>query len=192
MNNRNKLICPGIGLLFRAVMLAFVITSHFTAQANGTSYGNTLINYPLTLDAQKDYKGPDVIICSFITRKHSPGYTSISCNTLVDKDSRRIHLGCNRTNEIRFPSISTHSAKAMEKFFRNLLLTDGELVLVNRPLADLHNEPIHAQTVQLNDDPPPNFLFLISGNAGYDPVHTGVERTDLEFVCKTSRDLFFI
>jgi hypothetical protein len=157
----------------------------------------TLTYYQPQLDSWTDYKKLTARLAfSLVPKKGKEvlGVASVSCNTLVDKDSRTVYLKDIQIVDVRFPSLSGDSVTLMGNLFKKLAPGDPEVISLDRLMADLKSTQQAQKGVQLNNDPPPIFysskpavLLMVDK----DPVLAPIEKLNVEFVVNTNWNLFF-
>jgi hypothetical protein len=159
--------------------------------------GAQLIYYQPQVDEWKDYKELFARVAFSLTPKGGKevlGVASMQAGTIVDKDTRTVFFRDVEVSSVRFPSLDQASVPAMEQLFNQLIPKEGEPISVNRVMADLQQGKVESQAVPLKNDPPqifysakPAILLMVQG----DPVLAPIQKTGLEFVVNTNRDLFF-
>jgi hypothetical protein len=156
-----------------------------------------LIYYQPQVEEWKDYKNLTALVAFSLTPKNGKevmGVATLSCETLVDKESRMVYLRDVRIPDIRFPSLSADSSKLMGDVFRKLMPTESEPIALDRLMADIKESKKDEKGVDVVNDPPPIFysnspaiLLMVEG----EPVLSPIEKLDVEFVVNTNWDLFY-
>ncbi|MDF2191589.1 hypothetical protein [Paraflavitalea sp. CAU 1676] len=158
--------------------------------------GATLTYYQPQVESWSNYKNMEGRMAFALQPKSGQpimGVASVTCNTIVDKDTRTAYLRDVTYTDVRFPSLQGDSVQLMGNLFRQLAPTGGDPVAVDRLLADMHQHEPQAQGVALNNEPPtifysagPAILLMVEG----EPVYAPIEKTGLQFVVNTNWDLF--
>lgn len=162
-----------------------------------TKDGAVLVYYQPQVDEWKNYKELSGDLAFSLTPKGGKqvlGVASFHASTIVDKDTRTVYFRDVSFPSIRLQAADPNSAPSLESLVKDLLPHSGEPISVDRILADLNENKVQAQAVEVKNDPPPIFyattpaiLLIVNGK----PVLAPVEKTNLEFVVNTNWDLFF-
>jgi hypothetical protein len=159
--------------------------------------GAVLVYYQPQIDEWEDYKELTGRMAFSLTPsggKAILGVADLKAGTMVDKESHTVFFRDITVTSVRFPSLQPDAVPSAEQLFRSLIPTSGEPISVERIMADLEHSKVQAKPVDVRNDPPqifysasPAILLMVQGQ----PVLAPIEKTDLEFVVNTNRDLFF-
>lgn len=158
--------------------------------------GGKLVYYQPQLEEWKDFSLLKGKIAFSLTKDERQilGIASVEAKTLVDKDARQVYLEEIQIKDLRFPGVKPESIPKIKSTVQELFPKSGNPISIDRLMADLQQDRMHAEPVDVNNDPPrifyttkPAILLMVMG----DPVLAPVGKTNLQYVVNANWDVIF-